>query len=197
MSRGPRTAVGAVGGAAIKPMTSPVNWALLGLLIRRPDYGYRLAQRIARVYGDALAVSSESHVYTALNELARRGLIEEVAGVEPDTKRQPKVRYCASVEGLGAYGEWLLEQGRRQSPLFARGLAMLEGLPLLALEILDRYERDCLRRIGATTRNAVPSGEGSVADRIMTEDRRRSLEGTLPWIECVRNELSKLLDEPA
>ena len=31
-------------------MQSPVNWALLGLVIERPSYAYELAQRFERTY---------------------------------------------------------------------------------------------------------------------------------------------------
>ena len=36
------------------PMHSPVNWALLGLIIERPSYAYALAQRFERTYGSPL-----------------------------------------------------------------------------------------------------------------------------------------------
>jgi DNA-binding PadR family transcriptional regulator len=176
-------------------MTSPVNWALLGLLIRQADYGYRLAQRIERAYGDALVLGSESHVYTALDGLARRGLIEEVGDIEPGTKRQPKVRYRSSAAGLEAYAEWLRELGRRSSPLFSRALSMLECSPSLALEVLDGYERECLRKVGDGKPQA--SGEGVAADRIVAEDRRVSMDARLPWIEFARNEFERLASEAA
>lgn len=35
-------------------MRSPLNWALLGLVIQRPSYGYELVQRFERIYEDAL-----------------------------------------------------------------------------------------------------------------------------------------------
>lgn len=176
-------------------MTSPVNWALLGLLIRQSDYGYRLAQRVERAYGDALVLGSESHVYTALDGLARRGLIEEVHDFEPGTRRQPKVRYGASSAGVEAYAEWVRELGHRSSPLFARALTMLEGSPALALEILDGYERDCLRKVADGGPRA--SGEGVVADRLVAEDRRVFMDARLPWIEFARGELERLAAETA
>lgn len=173
-------------------MTSPVNWALLGLLIRKEDYGYRLAQRLERAYGDVLALNSESHVYTALDGLTRRGLIEEVRA-EPGTKRQPKVRYRASADALAAYRGWVAEQGRRGSPLFARALSMLDGAPAVALEILDGYERDCLQRIAQPERHASTSAPAGAAERIVAEDQRLAMEGRLPWIEFARGELEELL----
>lgn len=173
-------------------MTSPVNWALLGLLIRGEDYGYRLAQRLERLYGDVLILRSESHIYTALDGLSRRGLIEEVSR-EPGTRRQPKVRYRARPQALAAYREWVLEQGVRQSPLFARALSMLIGAPDVALEILEHYERDCLRRIRQPEQHGSGGAQAGAAERIVAEDQRLSMEGRLPWIEFARHELEQLL----
>ena len=51
-------------------MRSPINWALLGLVIQRPSYGYELVQRFERTYEDALELSSPSQVYTALDALS-------------------------------------------------------------------------------------------------------------------------------
>lgn len=189
------------GGSAIKPMTSPVYWALLGLLVRRADYGYRLRQRFESSYAGALEVNSESHVYTALNELQRRGLIEEAGDATPGSRRQPRVRYRATAEGVQAYLEWMLaqaDQARRQAQLFSRALAMLEGAPRLALDILERYEASTLKQISQPSASVSFTRASTLAERVVSESERQSLEGRLPWIEFARGEFERLLhDEPA
>ncbi|MHB1860935.1 MAG: PadR family transcriptional regulator [Solirubrobacteraceae bacterium] len=188
------------GQSAIKPMSSPVYWALLGLLVRRADYGYRLRQRFETSYAGALEVNSESHVYTALNELQRRGLIEEAGAATPGSRRQPRVRYRATAEGVEAYLHWMLaqaDQARRQAQLFSRALTMLEGAPALALEILEHYEANTLRQIGQPSRTAPQPSGSALSERLVGESERQSLEGRLPWIEFARGEFEKLLhDEP-
>jgi DNA-binding PadR family transcriptional regulator len=181
-----------VSPAGGRTMSSPVGWALLGLLIRREDYTYSLAQRLERFYGRTLQVSSEAQVRTALDALARRQLIEET-GTEPGARGQPRVRYRASAKALAAYSEWLAEQGRRDSPLFAPALVMLEGQPALALEILEAYERDCLRRVCRPQGAAAASGSAGISQRIVAEDERLAMEGRLAWIEFARGELERLL----
>jgi DNA-binding PadR family transcriptional regulator len=120
-------------------MTSQVNWGVLGLLMARPDYGYRLQRRFAEVYENELPLRSESHIYTALNELQRRGLIEEVAetsGLLSGTDRQPRPTYRATDVGSRAYVEWILDQigeDRRRSRLFVRQLAVFAHEPDTAL----------------------------------------------------------------
>src|ERR1700686_2678289 len=90
------------------PMQSAVHWALLGLVIERPSYGYELAHRFEHAYAGMLHLSGISYVYTALDTLQRRGLIEEIAGTRAG--RQPKPRYRATSEGVLAYQERLTEQ---------------------------------------------------------------------------------------
>jgi DNA-binding PadR family transcriptional regulator len=184
-------------------MTSPVNWALLGLVIERPDYGYKLRQRFEEVYGEALRLASESHVYAGLNALENRGLIErdpEAPVVRSGTDRQPKLRYRASVEGVHSYRERMLAQvyeDRRHSWLFVRQLAFFEREPEVALEILERYERACLDEAGrAPIASAVDPhmGAAGLAARLAAEDSRLTMDAKLPWIEYARREFKALAE---
>lgn len=184
---------GATGAAAKKPMTSQVNWALLGLLMERPGYGYQLIERFERAYGDVLPLGSYSHVYTALDELRSRGFIEELTGAgagQPGTERQPKRTYKATAEGARRYREWMLAQAwedRRQSQLSVRQLAAFEREPGVALEILDGYERACLREA-----RHMPQTSGGLASRLLAEESRLAMEGRLPWVEYARGEFGAL-----
>ena len=182
--------------AALKPMTSPVNWAVLGLLLARAGYGYQLMKRFEGAYGDVLVLSSESHVYTALNELSRRGLIEELTDAPAariGTNRQPKVRYKATAAGADGYRERMFEQAgadRRQSQLFVRQLAAMEHEPDVALQILERYEQACLaeaRRKPATSEKLI--------DRLLAEESRLAMESRLPWVEYAHSQFSALARE--
>jgi len=73
-------------------MRSPVNWALLGLLIERPGYGYDLCQRFKRTYGKSIELSCQAQIYKGLDALEERGLIEPLASEEtlPEELRQAK-----------------------------------------------------------------------------------------------------------
>lgn len=186
----------AAGRAGLRPMTSQVNWALLGLLLERAGYGYELMQRFERAYGDVLSLGSESHIYTALTELKRRGLIEEAPGVaRSGTDRQPKLRYRATAEGAHSYRERMFAQAwedRRQSRLFVRQLAAFEREPDIALEILEGYERACLQEARHMPPGRPAGASGGLADRLLCEETRLAMEGRLPWIEYARNEFSAL-----
>jgi DNA-binding PadR family transcriptional regulator len=179
-------------------MQSPVNWALLGLVIERPSYAYKLAQRFDRTYEGALSLSSTSHVYTALRALLDRELIEEVPG--SGTGRQPKPCYRATGQGLEHYQRWLVSQlpeERRRQRLFAVELAALMSEPELARTVIDGYEQECLREAGQSTlageayANDAPS---ALASRLASEENRLALGARLAWVQYVRAELRKIAE---
>ncbi|HWX98125.1 MAG TPA: PadR family transcriptional regulator [Solirubrobacteraceae bacterium] len=174
-------------------MQSPVNWALLGLVIERESYAYKLAQRFDRTYEGALSLSSTSHVYTALRSLLDRGLVEEVPG--SGTGRQPKPCYRATAAGLEEYQRWLvgqLSEERRRQRLFAMELAALMSEPELARAVIDGYEQECLREASKST---VGRGDGAddagsqLAERLASEENRLAVGARLAWLQYVRSEL--------
>jgi DNA-binding PadR family transcriptional regulator len=177
-------------------MQSPINWALLGLVIERPSYAYELAQRFDRTYDGALSLSSTSHVYTALAALAERGLIEEVPG--SGTGRQPKPRYRASDGAVEHYQRWLvgqLSEERRRQRLFALELAALMSRPERARAVIDGYEQACLREASDSalpSRDGGPDDAAGLAERLVGEENRLALGARLAWVQYVRRELQAI-----
>jgi DNA-binding PadR family transcriptional regulator len=187
---------------------SPVYWTLLGLIIERPDYGYGLVQRFEREYGEAMPLSSNSHVYEGLSVLQAAGLIEEYRS---KGGRQPTPHYRATLDGVRAYGDWLIARVRAErlrSQLFARQLAALASEPRLGLEVVESYERACLQdaRSGSIPRT-VDEHQGtrtgtSLAAALTAEQARLTGGAELPWAEYARACFTGLLnaqvaDEPA
>jgi DNA-binding PadR family transcriptional regulator len=182
------------------PMHSPVNWALLGLVIERPSYAYELAMRFERTYEGALALSSVSHVYTALATLRERGLVEAVAGMQgaPRSKR----RYQATAMGLSEHADWLVgqvsEERRRQRLLVAQ-LGALAQTPARALEVLDAYERACLAEAAAAPGAGDDQGPGTtrLVARLTGEETRLAIAAKLEWTQYARAQLRALADARA
>jgi DNA-binding PadR family transcriptional regulator len=178
-------------------MQSAVHWALLGLVIERPSYGYELAHRFEHAYAGMLHLSGVSYVYTALDTLQRRGMIEELAGTRAG--RQPKPSYRATVEGVRSYQERLtaqIQEDLRRSRLFARQLAVFAQEPEMALEIIERYGQACLEEAGGaplpTAADPPPDAISGLASRLVSEESRLSLEAKLPWVEYARREFKAL-----
>jgi DNA-binding PadR family transcriptional regulator len=175
-------------------MRSPINWALLGLLIARASYGYELMQRFERTYGDTLELSSRSQIYTALDSLARRGLIERVRGARAtDPERQPKPHYRASDAGIRAYERWLIEQvsdDERRSRLIAGHFAALPSEH--ALRVLESCAEVCLdaaSRLSAEDSEHRSERPQALAERLAGEEERLRAGAILTWIEYARSEL--------
>ncbi len=180
-------------------MQSAVQWALLGLVIERPSYGYELAQRFEAAYAGMLHLSGISYVYTALDTLQRRGMIEEIPGTR--SGRQPKPRYRATADGVDSYKERLtaqIQEDFRRSRLFARQLAVFAHEPDVALEIIERYSEACLEEASSAP---IPSagehaGEtvSGLAERLVSEESRLAMEAKLPWVEYARREFKALAE---
>jgi DNA-binding PadR family transcriptional regulator len=175
---------------------SPTYWSLLGLIIERPDYGYGLVQRFRREFGDALPLSTDSHVYEGLRALERSGLIEEYGS---RGGRQPALRYRAMPEGIRAYAEWLMARIRAErlrTRLFARQLAALAAVPELGLEVIDHYERACLEDEGPGILEHLASpGADSLAVALPAEQARLAAQAELPWVSYARRRFKKLAEE--
>jgi DNA-binding PadR family transcriptional regulator len=180
---------------AVAPMHSAVNWALLGLVIERPSYAYELAARFERTYDGALALSSVSHVYTALATLRERGLIREVPG-QRETVRSRR-RYEATEHGVSEHGQWLIgqvDQERRRQRVLMVQLGALAKDPAHAAAALDGYEQACLQELAAAPAPGADDGPGStrLVARLTAEERRLTIAARIQWAQYARAQLEAL-----
>lgn len=178
------------------PMQSPVNWALLGLIIERPSYAYELARRFERTYSDALSLSSVSHVYTALATLRERGLIQESGGPRGERSRR---RFEPTQAGLAGHARWLVGQvvdERRRQRVMVAQIGALAQSPARALEVLDAYERACLAEAAAAPAPGADEGPGTMrlAARLIGEETRLSIAAKLQWTQYARVQLRALTE---
>jgi DNA-binding PadR family transcriptional regulator len=171
-------------------MTSPVNWALLGLIIERESYAFELAQRFQTIYRNVISLSSTSHVYTALGVLEERALIEQIAGTS--TGRQPKPNYRATAHGVESYGKWLVgyvQEDRRRQAMFVLGLSALASNPSWVAEILDRYEQAWENdgSSGLLALDGLPDGpRAELIARVLHAENDLTVAAKLSWVEHVR-----------
>jgi DNA-binding PadR family transcriptional regulator len=210
-------------GASVR-MRSAVNWAVLGLVIERPSYGYELFQRLERRYGGVLEPPI-SQIYAALNTLERAALIEplpeEQRALEPDdglrpvARRQPKVHYRATASGARAFREWVAEQ-MRDDPRHVELLRRIAGTAAAGLDrtgtmraLVDAYERACVEEasmlpLPPARAGAAPAAAGELVERLVLAARRGLLDAHFAWIAYARKEIeafertrSGAVDEPA
>ncbi len=166
-------------------MTSVVYWSVLGLVIERPSYGLEIFNRYERLYADLLPISGSSHIYTALDELQRRGLIQTVPEVA--TGRQPKPHYRVTPLGTSSFEDWCVEQMDAQSrslELWARQLAIFAHDPAAAIRLISRFRRVYLEkvgRIGRESEGSVSGSRGALIDDLVAEQKRIAAGGMLSW----------------
>jgi DNA-binding PadR family transcriptional regulator len=198
----------AVSGAASRSwgpermLQATVNWAVLGLVIEKPSYGYEIGRRFSARFGE-LVPASLSNIYTTLDRLVRTGLVEPThAQATTVSGRQQKLHYRATSEGARAYRAWLARRLRevdQRSELLLRLLSIsLRGVPALD-ELLARYEAECVeeqRQHETEQPRHAPADLELMPELLarMIEDERRSmLEAQLGWVRRTRAELSEHL----
>ncbi len=144
------------------------------------------------------SLSSPSQIYTALDTLARRGMIEEVAGpAERDVVRQPKPHYRATETGVARYSDWLfsqLDDERRRCRLLAQQLVLLD--PSTALSVIERCEQACLKEAScisaAGAQGSGADAPSALVERLIGEEDRLRVGARLAWIQYARHELKAL-----
>ncbi|HKG39549.1 MAG TPA: PadR family transcriptional regulator [Conexibacter sp.] len=191
-------------------MRSAVNWAVLGLVIERPSYGYELFQRLERRYGGVLDPPI-SQIYAALNALERASLIEPLQDEEPSdepeerlrapARRQPKVHYRATASGARAFREWVADQ-MRDDPHHVEMLRRIAGTAAAGVDrtgtmraLVDAYEHACVEEASQLplppardgTTPAVAAGE--LVERLVLAARRGLLDAHFAWIAYARKEI--------
>lgn len=174
-------------------MHSAINWAMLGLVIERPSYGYELYERFGRIYGDSLRLFNDAHAYTALNALEERGLVKELP--DPRSGRQLKPHYGVTPKGIAEYHTWLLDQvteDRHRHHVFLLQLTALARDPGKALQIIAEYEKSCLDDAsrGAIDNNiAGLESPGQLQRRLIAEEKRLAAGARLEWARFARREI--------
>jgi DNA-binding PadR family transcriptional regulator len=180
-------------------MTSPVYWVLLGLVIERPSYGLELYHRFQRLYGDLLSVSSESHVYGALDSLEKRELIETIPGTR--VARQPKPHYKATRDGIRSYEDWLVAQiddEPRRQELLVRQLGIFADDRTAALRLVGRFEDEHLKSAAKAARlPGVPNdSRAELIEDLVAERRRLADGGMLSWLHYAEDRIQARAGRP-
>lgn len=180
-------------------MRSPINWAVLGLLIERPGHGYDLFQRFDDAYAGAIELSTHSQINGSLKALEQRRLIERLPPDDPRAVASAPRRllYRASAQGLVEYERWLLSYSPRSADapgVFARQLAVLPTATALA--VIEHYEQACLSetcniRVSRTDGGA-PADAEELQARLIAEEKHLALAAKIQWARYARNQIDAL-----
>ncbi|HKG03431.1 MAG TPA: PadR family transcriptional regulator [Conexibacter sp.] len=169
---------------------TPVNAAVLGLVIERPSYGYEVWQRFEARFGGVIEVGA-SRIYQAFDGLLADGLIEQASGAAVGSRRQPRPCYRATDRGTRAHRAWLAEELRGDPARLELNRRLLatgaDDVPTL-LAVVDRYEQACLDEMAELHPDARPAVK-AMRDRLLAEERRLVLEARMKWILFARRQL--------
>jgi len=183
-------------------VSAPTKYAVLGLLSRRPTYGYALMQQLRRWSIDPTAVRTSS-VYTALSRLEDDMLIEPRGpAAASGTDRQPRITYGTTAAGEARLEKWLATRPASYDELRLRiAMARPQDLQLL-IGFVIAAEQECLERleeietppIEALTAQAPWEALcGAILGTLDTGE----LAGRARWLQEARVALESMRDHPA
>lgn len=130
-----------------RAMSASTRLTVLGLVARRPTYGYALMQQLRRWSVDPTAVRSSS-VYSALSRLEQEELIEPRGpALAAGTDRQPRLTYGATPAGEERLEAWLGSPPASYDDLRMRiALGRPQDLETL-IGFVIAAEQECLGRL--------------------------------------------------
>jgi DNA-binding PadR family transcriptional regulator len=181
------------------------KYAILGLVIERPGYGYQLAQRLEERFGSS--AFAPSGVYSALDQLSRDALVRAAGEMGPGHARRaaPRTIYEATDEGVDHFEAWML--GSSPTPPLRDELHMKialcrpRNLPRL-VDLVYGQELSCmgrLRDLKATSEIGVVEGDAYEWSRLMrtlARDAEVALwRARIEWLQSARELLEGLQEE--
>ncbi len=182
------------------------KYAILGLVIERPGYGYQLAQRLEERFGSS--AFAPSGVYSALDQLSRDEFVRAAGEMGPGPARRaaPRMIYEATDQGVDHFEGWIL--GSSPTPPLRDELHMKialcrpRNLPRL-IDLVYGQELACRGRLRDLEQ--FPGGEaaGDLKDwarlmRTLARDAEIALwKARIEWLQRARELLEGLVEESA
>jgi DNA-binding PadR family transcriptional regulator len=179
------------------------KYAVLGLVIERPGYGYQLAQRLEERFGCSEFVPSG--VYSALDQLSRDAYIRSAGemGAGPTRRAAPRTIYEATEDGVDHFEAWML-QASPTPPLrdelhMKIALCRPRDLPRL-IDIVRGQEIACMGRLRDLKQRAGEDPpdprEWSSLMRTLARDAEVAVwNARIEWLQSARELLEQLCEE--
>ncbi|HEY2140638.1 MAG TPA: PadR family transcriptional regulator [Solirubrobacteraceae bacterium] len=179
------------------------KYAVLGLVIERPGYGYQLAQRLEERFGSS--GFAPSGVYSALDQLGRDEFVRSAGemGAGPARRAAPRTIYEATDEGVDHFERWMLGSSRtpplRDELHMKIALCQPRNLPRL-IDTIYGQELACLGQLRdlklLAEKEPVDPHEWSRLMRVLARDAELAFwNARIEWLQSARELLEHLRDE--
>ncbi len=181
-----------------------VKYAVLGHLVRHPDYGYRLRAQLAEQL--EMPDLSKNTVYRALGQLGGEGLIAVTHTDRAPGTGRDRVWYKATKTGSEAFEAWLRGEAEEPVLIDALHIKLLASRPANLPELIEltwSRERACLARLGELEgAGEMPVGEWrrsweGVTRVLVRNNQIAHLQTTVRQIQRAREVLMRLRDDPS
>jgi DNA-binding PadR family transcriptional regulator len=186
------------------------KYAVLGLLIERPDYGYRLMQRLHERLGNEEL--RRNAVYRLLDQLVDAKLIREARevgsperGASPPERGVPRVVYEATEQGIERFERWIRTSSSaasmREELHMKIACSQPQNLPEL-IELTWEREQECLGQLREleesddARRAASSEGWSWVVEGLMRSADVAHLQTTVGWLQRARSVMERLHNDP-
>jgi DNA-binding PadR family transcriptional regulator len=179
------------------------KYAVLGLVIERPGYGYQLAQRLEERFG--CSGFAPSGVYSALDQLSRDDFVRSAGemGAGPARRAAPRTIYEATDEGVDHFETWML--GSSPTPPLRDELHMKIALCRphnlgRLIDMVHGQELACLGRLEDLKRIAEAEPASSQdwyrLMRVLARDAEVAFwNARIEWLQNARELLERLGEE--
>jgi len=180
------------------------KYAILGLVIERPGYGYQLAQRLDERFGSS--GFAPSGVYSALDQLSRNAFVRAAGELGPGPARRaaPRMIYEATEQGIDHFESWLLGSSPapplRDEVHMKIALCRPANLPRL-IDLIYGQELACIGRLRDIKRTSEGEAPGAVQEwsrlmRLLARDAEIALwKARIEWLRSARDLLERLLEQ--
>lgn len=179
-----------------------VKWAVLGLVIERPGYGYDLAQRLEERF-DCWELAP-SGVYSALEQLSSERLVRVGRSYHASGRGRSRVSYEATLAGINRFRTWILSSSPapplREELQMKVSLCCRQDVPRL-IESVYGQELACMARVRELShRDATIGAQGGDwprSTRALAAELEIALwDSRLEWLRHARRLLEGLLERP-
>jgi len=176
-------------------ISEPAEYAILGLLERRPMHGYEMFQQFQDGILGQIVHLEMSQMYAFLKKLERLNYIE--AELEPQGTRPPRKIFHLTDQGRTVFQEWLatpVERPREIRLLFLLKLYFAQSIvPQQMYRLIEQEMAACQKFLAHLEAQRLPTpseGDTAFLERVVLRSRIHQTRALLDWLSELQEEFA-------